>query len=190
MLPSIELPSYPGPADNLLKMAKAATSKQFSVIVCIAAGLDEMEDTTRARAWKPYDPELAAMRCQLIWVSTSSLDSQQEWAAREGLGYTLLSDVSIELGQRLGLPTREVAGARMYKPMTLVVHDGEITQIFFLWTLIATAKSSCAGLVESFMPRILARSLKAASFCESVPTSHQPRSWQSLKELVDAWCGR
>jgi hypothetical protein len=134
MLPSIELPSFPGPKTNLLRLAKKVANEQFSLIVCVSAGprVGEM-DTIRARGWKHYHLMLSALRCRVAWISAGPLDMQREWAGKEGLcglRYTFLSDPDLEFAQRLSLPTRQVDSGRVYEHATLATHAGEITQVF------------------------------------------------------------
>jgi hypothetical protein len=134
MLPSIELPSFPGPKTNLLQLAKKVANEQLSLIVCVSAGphVGEM-DTIRAGGWRHYHLVLPALRCRVAWISTCPLDMQQEWAEKEGLcglRYTFLSDPDLKLAQRLRLLTRQLDGGRVYEYITLVTHAGEITQVF------------------------------------------------------------
>jgi peroxiredoxin len=133
MLPSIELPSFPGTETNLLQFAKELASEQLSLIVCISAGpkgSSEVDDTIRACGWKQYRRGLEALRCRLVWVSACPLDVQREWAAKEGMDYRLLSDPNFELAQKPGIPIQIIDGAPAYESTTLATHAGEITQVF------------------------------------------------------------
>jgi hypothetical protein len=135
MLPSIELPSYPGPRTNLLQLAKKAANEQFSLIVCLSVGprVGERDDSIRAREWKHYHLMFSALRCRVAWISACPLDMQREWAGKEGLcglSYTFLSDTDLKLAQKLRLPTRQVDGGRVYEHAALATHAGEITQVF------------------------------------------------------------
>jgi hypothetical protein len=134
MLPSIELPSFPGPKTNLLQLGKKIANEQLSLIVCVSAGPNVGEmDTIRADGWRHYHLILPALRCRVAWISACPLDVKQEWAEKEGLcglGYTFLSDTDLKLAQRLKLPTRQADGGRVYEYVTLVTHAGEITQVF------------------------------------------------------------
>lgn len=59
-------------------------------------------------------------------LSTLSTQAQHEFAVREHLPFTLLSDPEIAVGNALGLPTFLAGGAALYKRVTLIIEAGEI----------------------------------------------------------------
>jgi peroxiredoxin len=130
MLPSFEFSSFPGSVADLAIMREPS-----SLIVCVAPGPygsgGVEADTARARGWKSYHPALVALRYRLVWASACPLGVLQEWAEREGLGFTLLSDTEFELARALGLPTAEIAGTRVYEPLTFITQEREVTRAFF-----------------------------------------------------------
>lgn len=95
------------------------------------AGEEVDEDTVRAWAWRERDVELGELGFMVVGVSTQSPVVQTRFAWRELLGYMLLSDGELELAGVLGLPTRTVAGQRVYQPLTLVVTDGRVARVFY-----------------------------------------------------------
>ena len=64
-------------------------------------------------------------------LSAQSPADQAEFAGRVHLQFPLLSDASLELADRLDLPTFEAAGMTLYKRVTLVIRDGEIIKVFY-----------------------------------------------------------
>jgi peroxiredoxin len=134
VLPSFELPSCPGPVASLGDMGRSS-----SLVVCVAPGVGSSPavapggidvDTARARAWRPYVLELAALGYRLVWVSACPCDVQRDWAEREDLGYVVLSDEGLQLARVLGLPTRTTLVGRRYEHLTLLARGREIVQAF------------------------------------------------------------
>jgi len=82
-------------------------------------------------AFRDLHAELRDRGATVHGASTQPLEEQREFAQREQLPYPLLNDWEICLGDDPGLPTFEVEDRRLYKRITLVVRDGEITDVIY-----------------------------------------------------------
>jgi peroxiredoxin len=87
--------------------------------------------TPQSCAFRDRQQELAAHRVGVIGLSAQTPQEQREFAAREHIPYPLLSDGPLELSHRLGLPTFEVAGLRLYRRLTFVAGQGRIEKVFY-----------------------------------------------------------
>ena len=66
-------------------------------------------------------------------MSTQSSEDQKEFAIRSNIPYEILSDSKLELTLALNLPTFKVeeVPVPLIKRLTIVVHDGIITKVFY-----------------------------------------------------------
>jgi peroxiredoxin len=67
----------------------------------------------------------------VIGISAQSTDDQSEFAKREHIPYPVLSDSDLQLADRLGLPTFEVAGMRLYRRLTFIASEVRIQKVFY-----------------------------------------------------------
>jgi peroxiredoxin len=87
--------------------------------------------TPQSCAFRDLHGEFSGRGVEVFGLSAQSPEDQLEFAERVHLQFPLLSDASLQLADRLGLPTFDVAGMRLYKRVTLVVRDGQIAQVFY-----------------------------------------------------------
>lgn len=102
----------------------------------LPAGWDEIPGargcTPEACAFRDHHRELTAAGASAVFgLSSQDTGYQREAAQRLHLPFRLLADPDIALGRALGLPTFEVAGATLYKRLTLVVRDGTVEHAFY-----------------------------------------------------------
>lgn len=67
----------------------------------------------------------------ILGVSGQTGEDQQEFAARTGLPFPLLSDYDGRLRQALDLPTFETGGVRYLARLTLIAEAGRIARVFY-----------------------------------------------------------
>jgi peroxiredoxin len=84
-----------------------------------------------ACAFRDHAAEFAALGVGLLGMSTQSTDYQCEMAERLRLPFAILSDADLAFTTALRLPTFEVDGMRLIKPLTLVICGGLIEHVFY-----------------------------------------------------------
>jgi peroxiredoxin/putative methionine-R-sulfoxide reductase with GAF domain len=87
--------------------------------------------TPQSCAFRDHAAELAALGARVAGLSAQTLDEQVEFAARNHMPFPVVADPERALGQALGLPTFEFAGATLYKRVTLVAERGTIAKVFY-----------------------------------------------------------
>jgi peroxiredoxin len=87
--------------------------------------------TPQSCAFRDHVRGLAAHGASVIGVSAQFPGEQSEFAEREHIPYPLLSDSELQLADRLGLPTFEVAGMRLYRRLTFIAGAGHIEKVFY-----------------------------------------------------------
>ena len=87
--------------------------------------------TAQSCAFRDAGQELARHGASLIGISAQTPQDQAEFAARERIPYSLLSDHRLVLADRMGLPTFEAAGLQLYKRLTFVAEHGRIVKVFY-----------------------------------------------------------
>ena len=87
--------------------------------------------TPQSCAFRDLHGEFSDRGVEVFGLSAQSPADQLEFAERVHLEFPLLSDTSLELRDRLGLPTFEVAGTTLYKRVTIVIRDGEIVKVLY-----------------------------------------------------------
>jgi peroxiredoxin len=87
--------------------------------------------TPQSCAFRDHVQDLAEHGAKVLGVSAQSPVEQAEFAAREQIPYPLLSDGDLRLAERLGLPTFEVAGMRLYRRLTLIARARRIEKVFY-----------------------------------------------------------
>ncbi|MEU9509134.1 redoxin family protein [Micromonospora sp. NPDC048170] len=87
--------------------------------------------TAQACDFRDHHHELvAAGAARVHGLSSQDTDYQREVVRRLKLPFTMLSDSDLRLASALGLPTFEVAGATLYRRLTLIVQHGVIEHVF------------------------------------------------------------
>jgi hypothetical protein len=133
MLPRISLPAWPGGAVDLHRRWRSGTSLILSSHPGASIQFGGVERLlARLRPWWERQPEFSRLGYDLAFVCVQTLEEQLGWIAGSGLDVTLLSDIALDLAANLQLPTLESAeGRQVYDDLTLVLHGGEVGQVFF-----------------------------------------------------------
>jgi peroxiredoxin len=87
--------------------------------------------TAQSCAFRDHSQELAAARTLVAGLSAQAIEEQREFAQREQIPFPLLSDPELALATRLGLPTFEAGGLRLYTRTTLIARRGRIVKVFY-----------------------------------------------------------
>jgi peroxiredoxin len=87
--------------------------------------------TPQSCAFRDHVKDLAACGASVLGISAQSPGEQSEFAEREHIPYPLLSDSDLRLADRLGLPTFEVVGMRLYRRLTFIASEGCIEKVFY-----------------------------------------------------------
>jgi peroxiredoxin len=87
--------------------------------------------TPQSCAFRDHAADLAAHGARVIGVSAQPPGEQLAFAEREHIPYPLLSDTSLRLAARMGLPTFEIAGLRLFRRLTFVAREGRIEKVFY-----------------------------------------------------------
>jgi peroxiredoxin len=139
-VPAVALPSTLG---GELDLAEAARERVV-VYVYPRTGVpdqpspDGWDDIPGARGCTPEScafrdarEELARRGASLVGISAQTPDEQAEFAQREHIPYPLLSDHDLVLADRMGVPTFEAGGQRLFKRLTFVADEGRIVKVFY-----------------------------------------------------------
>jgi peroxiredoxin len=87
--------------------------------------------TPQSCAYRDRAADLAALGARVYGLSSQDTAYQREAVERLRLPFPLLSDEPLALADALQLPTFEVDGMRLYKRLTLIIHDGVIETVFY-----------------------------------------------------------
>lgn len=87
--------------------------------------------TPQACSFRDHHEELGELGARVFGLSTQDTEYQREAAERLHLPFALLSDQDLDFARALGLPTFEVEGDVLTKRLTMIVDDGEISQVFY-----------------------------------------------------------
>jgi len=87
--------------------------------------------TPQSCAFRDHVEELAAVGARVVGISAQPAAEQLEFAEREHIPYTLLSDGELRLAELMGLPTFEAGGMRLYRRLTFVAERGRIAKVFY-----------------------------------------------------------
>ena len=87
--------------------------------------------TPQSCAFRDHAGELAELGARIAGLSAQPLEQQIEFARRENMPFPVIADPRLELGEALGLPTFEFAGATLYKRVTLVLEAGRVAHCFY-----------------------------------------------------------
>ncbi|GAA0934557.1 peroxiredoxin [Pseudonocardia zijingensis] len=100
---------------------------------------DGWDDIPGARGCTPeacgfrdhHEELLAAGATGVFGISAQDTAEQWEVVERLGLPFALLADPGLGLAAAMRLPTFDVAGATLYRRLTLVVRDGVVEHVFY-----------------------------------------------------------
>jgi peroxiredoxin len=87
--------------------------------------------TPQGCAYRDALADFERLGATVVGISAQSPAEQAEFAAREHIPFTLLSDDGLRLRAALGLPTFEVEGRTLYRRLTFVAAEGRIVKVFY-----------------------------------------------------------
>jgi peroxiredoxin len=87
--------------------------------------------TPQSCSFRDHKAELEGLGARIFGLSAQDSEYQSEAVQRLHLPFKLLSDCDFALTEALRLPTFTVDGMRLIKRVTLILHDGEIEQVFY-----------------------------------------------------------
>ncbi|MEU1203871.1 MerR family transcriptional regulator [Nocardia sp. NPDC005825] len=88
--------------------------------------------TPQACGFRDHHADLRAAGVdRLFGLSSQRSEYQHEVVTRLRLPFAMLSDPNFSLAQALSLPTFHFEGVRLYKRLTLVIHNGVIEHVFY-----------------------------------------------------------
>jgi len=101
----------------------------------IPAGWDELPGargcTPQSCGFRDHAAELEAFGARVAGVSSQTLAEQEEFAARNGMPFPVVSDEHFVLELALSLPTFEFDGRRFYKRLALIAERDVIEKVFY-----------------------------------------------------------
>ncbi len=139
-MPSISLPATAGPdvaldglgPDRTVLYLYPRTGEPGSES---PAGWDSIPGargcTPESCGFRDHHAELADVGAEVLGLSSQTTEYQSAAAHRLQLPFALLSDVDCRLADAMNLPTFTVDGMRLYKRLTIVVHDGVVEHVFY-----------------------------------------------------------
>ena len=102
--------------------------------------------TAQACSFLDHHAELESLNTNVFRLSTQTTEYQVEARDRLHLPFQLLSDRSLQLKQRLYLPTFTAGEMELYKRLTLIVENGRIVKVFYpVYLLTATRTKLSPG---------------------------------------------
>lgn len=87
--------------------------------------------TPQSCAYRDTLSEFEQLGATVVGISAQSAAEQREFAGREHIPFTLLSDPDLRLAAELRLPTFEADGMTLYRRLTFVAEAGRIVRAFY-----------------------------------------------------------
>lgn len=87
--------------------------------------------TSQNCAFRDHARELGDRGAAVVGISAQPAAEQAEFAERQHIPYPLLSDPELTLAGRMGLPTFDAAGMRLYRRLTFIARGGRIEHVFY-----------------------------------------------------------
>jgi peroxiredoxin len=82
-------------------------------------------------SFRDHAADFAGLGVRVRGLSAQPLGEQRRFAEREHIPYALLNDAALTLASRLGLPTFDAAGMRLYRRLTFIARRGRIERVFY-----------------------------------------------------------
>jgi peroxiredoxin len=82
-------------------------------------------------SFRDHAADFAELGARVFGLSAQAIGEQRDFAERERMPYPLLNDTDLTLAARLGLPTFDVAGVRLYRRLTFIARRGRIERVFY-----------------------------------------------------------
>lgn len=88
--------------------------------------------TTEACTFGDHHADLIAAGAGIVYgISSQDNDYQRELVERLKLPFSMLADPDVTIASALGLPTFTAGGQRLYRRLTLIIHDARIERVFY-----------------------------------------------------------
>lgn len=87
--------------------------------------------TPHSCAFRDHYAALQALHVNVFGLSSQTTEYQLEARNRLHLPFQLLSDPAFQLRDQLKLPTFSVLGMTLYKRLTMIIDNGQITKVFY-----------------------------------------------------------
>jgi peroxiredoxin len=104
-------------------------------------------DEVTARSFDERRPELEALNCALVGVSSQRKATLALLASRAKTTYPLLSDPQLDLARQMRLPTLQRDGQELYRPLVFIAREGEVAQVFYRVRPLACAAQAAGWLL-------------------------------------------
>lgn len=138
-LPALGLPSTDGTGVDLSRLEGCWVIYVYPMTgqpgVALPDGWDEIPGargcTPQSCSFRDHHDELRALSAGVFGLSAQDSDYQREARDRLYLPFQLLSDSELLLKQELKLPTFQVAGAELFKRLTIIAIDARIEKVFY-----------------------------------------------------------
>jgi peroxiredoxin len=140
-MPALSLPATDGRQVGLAALGSGRTVMYVYPMtgrpgVDLPGGWDDIPGargcTPESTGFRDHHAELlAAGAAQVFGLSSQSSSYQAEAVGRLRLPFAILSDEPMALVGALGLPTFTVAGATLYRRLTMIVTGGVIEHVFY-----------------------------------------------------------
>lgn len=88
-------------------------------------------DAMQHRAFRDHQPDLEARGYRALGISSQPIKTQNRARIDNRLAHGLFSDPTLQLAERLRLPTFPAEGRAWYRRLTLVTHGAYIEKAFF-----------------------------------------------------------
>lgn len=88
-------------------------------------------DALQHRAFRDHQPDLEARGYRALGISSQPVKTQDRAEIDNRISHGLFSDPTLQLAERLGLPTFAAEGRAWYRRLTLVTHGAYIVKAFF-----------------------------------------------------------
>lgn len=139
-VPSLALPSTQGGSLDLSELAHGRLVAYVYPRTGVPgqplpAGWDDIPGargcTPQSCAYRDALAEFERLGVTVVGISAQSATEQREFAQREHIPFSLLSDTDLELAAALRLPTFAVEDMTLYRRLTFVAEAGRITKAFY-----------------------------------------------------------
>ena len=138
-IPAIELNSTSGNTINLSKIENKVVLYFYPLTgkpgKSLPDGWDQIPGargcTPQACSFRDHYKELKELDAQVFGISTQTSGYQKEVVERLHLPFSILSDSQLILAKSLKLPLFKVDSMQLNKRVTLIIHDGIITKVFY-----------------------------------------------------------
>lgn len=87
--------------------------------------------TPQSCAFRDHYAELQSLNVIVFGLSSQTTEYQQEARNRLHLPFQLLSDHTLQLKDKLSLPTFSVHGLTLYQRLTMIIVNGQIKKVFY-----------------------------------------------------------